>query len=197
MTTPPPTEPDYPLPVLPDAGLAKSPDAEETEESERAIAERRAFEMSVRVNFMTYIRLGATLQQAAAASGCSVRTIHGWLADDPNFRQRYHEARWDAETAPLEHLRQLAPKSVRAAIYLAERERKQALRRSAFHADQPLEYVLARIESSLRTMFSGFATAVHAIEDEEVRKRILSELNQQVEPVATLLRELWQRYEAT
>src|SRR5690606_29612359 len=105
MVTPSPNEP-YPLAVLPDADLTRPSGAETTEPP---FAPMSATELAVRVNFMGNIRAGANLHQAAAMAGCSVRTIYGWLAAEPRFRQRYHDALWEAEKNSLEHVRQLAP----------------------------------------------------------------------------------------
>jgi hypothetical protein len=163
--------------------------------AERQRVRKIDWEQGIRSRFLDFVRDGVSLQPAAAAAGGSVRMIHNWLAEDILFRKAYHEARCESETAPLEPLRELAHSSVRAAIYLAERQRKLAERRPRRRRDNPPEETLARIETSLRTMFDGFSAAVRCIEDEELRQRLCGELETHVEPVATLFRELWQSFE--
>src|SRR5690606_35151222 len=140
------------------------------ERAERQRVRKIGWEQGIRSRFLDFVRDGVGLQRAAAAAGGNVRMIHNWLVEDIHFRTAYHEAQCESETAPLEPLRELAHKSVRAAIYLAERQRKQAQRRPRRRGDEPMEEVLARIETSLRTMFEGFGAAVNAIQDEELRR---------------------------
>lgn len=165
--------------------------------AERQRVRRIGWEQGIRSRFLDFVRDGIGLPRAAAAAGGSVRLIHNWLAEDIHFRNAYHEARCQSETAPLEPLRQLAHKSVRAAIYLAERQRKLAHGRPRRRIDEPMEEVLAKIDSSLRAMLVGFAAAVDSIEDEELRQPLVRALDTQVEPVNALFGELWKQFETS
>jgi hypothetical protein len=123
--------------------------------------------------------------------------IHNWLAEDIHFRKAYHEARCESETASLEPLRQLAHKSVRAAIYLAERQRKLARCGPRRRLDEPIEEILARIDSTLRTMFDDSAKTIMSIEDTGLRERVIQEMRLSTAPVLQLFTELWKRFEVT
>src|SRR5690606_23468354 len=95
------------------------PDHELTPEelAERQRVRKIGWEQGIRSRFLDYVRDGVGLERAAAAAGGNVRMIHNWLVDDIHFRKAYHQAQCASETAPLEPLRELAHKSVRAAIY--------------------------------------------------------------------------------
>lgn len=101
---------------------------------------------------------GATVQDAATATGVSERTIHRWLKDDPDFKRRVGEARAQLVERTLGLLSETSAKAATVLGQLLEAEsetvRLGACRailelRTRLHESVSIEERVALLEAQL------------------------------------------------
>jgi hypothetical protein len=136
------------------------------------------------------IAYGISVPQAAAAVGCSVRTVYRWLAEDASFKRRYHDNRCQAQWDPLEILRRHANENWRAAAYLHEQASRNARKKSRVGDELP-EDLLGQIEGPLRAMFQEIEAIVASLEAGPHRKQLGECLVRHADILGGVMQHLW------